>query len=40
VGLPLPNGTVLDGEITVTDEMGKPDFEAVMERFMLNKSKH
>lgn len=29
----LPNGTVLDGEIVVTDENGKPDFEATMERF-------
>jgi ATP-dependent DNA ligase len=30
---------VLDGEITVTDEKGRPDFEAVMELFMSNKSK-
>jgi len=40
VNLPIPNGTVLDGEIIVTDHEGKPDFEAVMERFMSNKSSH
>lgn len=38
VPLNIPNGTVLDGEIIVTDEMGKPDFEAVMERFRSKKS--
>jgi DNA ligase-1 len=32
--LPIPDGTVLDGEIVVTDHQGRPDFEAVMERFM------
>ncbi len=26
--LDLPDGTVLDGEIVVTDSHGKPDFEA------------
>lgn len=36
----IPEGTVLDGEIVVTDEFGKPDFEACMERFMSNKSEH
>jgi DNA ligase-1 len=40
VKLPLPNGTVLDGEIIVSDSQGRPDFEAVMERFMSNKSGH
>jgi DNA ligase 1 len=30
----IPNVTVLDGEIVVTDKQGKPDFEAMMERFM------
>jgi DNA ligase 1 len=40
VSLPIPNGTVLDGEIVVTDEEGRPEFEATMERFMSNKSGH
>jgi len=40
VNLPLPNGTVLDGEIIVTDNQGRPDFEAVMERFKSRKSGH
>jgi DNA ligase 1 len=40
VNLPLPNGIVLDGEIIVTDNKGRPDFEAVMERFMSSKSGH
>lgn len=40
VNLPLPNGTVIDGEMIVTNEEGKPDFEAVMERFMSRKSEH
>lgn len=39
VNLPIPNGTVLDGEIIVTDNQGRPDFEATMERFLSNKSK-
>jgi DNA ligase-1 len=29
----ISNGTVLDGEIIVTDPSGKPDFEAMMSRF-------
>ncbi len=29
----IPDGTVLDGEIIVTDQYGKPDFEAMMARF-------
>lgn len=40
VSIPLPNGTVLDGEIIVTDSEGKPDFEAVMSRFMSKKSEY
>jgi DNA ligase 1 len=32
--LDIPDGTVLDGEIIVTDQTGKPDFEAMMSRFM------
>jgi DNA ligase 1 len=32
--LDIPNGTVLDGEIIVTDQTGKPDFEAMLSRFM------
>ncbi|UOE58243.1 ATP-dependent DNA ligase (plasmid) [Cytobacillus oceanisediminis] len=38
--LGLPPGTVLDGEIVVTDVQGKPDFEAMMQRFMSSKSGH
>ncbi|WP_028392737.1 ATP-dependent DNA ligase [Bacillus cihuensis] len=38
--LDIPNGTVLDGEIIVTDQQGKPDFEAMMERFQSKKSEH
>jgi DNA ligase-1 len=40
VSLPLPNGVILDGEIVVTDDKGRPDFEAAMERFMSKKSGH
>jgi DNA ligase 1 len=36
----LPYGTILDGEVIVTDHEGKPDFEAVMQRFSSNKSNH
>jgi DNA ligase 1 len=36
----LPDGTVLDGELIVTDEKGKPDFEAMMERFQSKRSLH
>jgi DNA ligase 1 len=36
----IPDGTVLDGEIFVTDQQGKPDFEAMMERFQSKKSLH
>ncbi len=38
--LDIPDGTVLDGEIVVSDAEGKPDFEFMMERFMSRKSEH
>ncbi|MBS4221722.1 hypothetical protein [Lederbergia citrea] len=38
VSLPIPNGTALDGEIIVTNSEGRPDFEAVMERYKSKKS--
>ncbi|SMQ77550.1 DNA ligase-1 [Bacillus sp. OV166] len=34
----IADGTVLDGELIVADQDGKPDFEAAMERFQSNKS--
>lgn len=40
IDLPVPDGTVLDGEIIVTDDQGRPDFEAVMERFRSKRSLH
>jgi DNA ligase-1 len=40
LNLDIPDGTVLDGEIIVTDPQGKPDFEAMMERFVSRKSEH
>lgn len=40
IDLPIPDGTVLDGEIVVTDSHGKPNFEYVMERFKFKKSNH
>ncbi|WP_211747941.1 RNA ligase family protein [Paenibacillus sp. Marseille-Q4541] len=36
----VPDGTILDGELIVTGKDGKPDFEAMMERFKSRKSKH
>lgn len=36
--LDIPDNTILDGEIIVTDNQGKPDFEAMMERFMSRNS--
>ena len=38
--LNIPDGTVLDGEIIVTDTHGKPDFESMMERFQSRSSGH
>jgi len=32
----VPKGTILDGEIIIEDEDGKPDFEALMSRFQLS----
>ena len=37
--LDIPPGTVLDGELIVSDNTSKPDFEAVMSRFMSSKDK-
>ncbi|MGX1195718.1 ATP-dependent DNA ligase [Metabacillus sp. SLBN-84] len=36
----IPDGTILDGELIVPGEKGKPDFEAMMERFQSTKSQH
>lgn len=36
--LDLPPGTVLDGELIVSDSNGKPDFEGMMSRFLSSKS--
>lgn len=36
----IPDGTVLDGELIVTDSNGHPQFEDMMERFMSKKSDH
>jgi DNA ligase-1 len=36
----IPSGTILDGELVVLDEDGKPNFEKMMSRFHSNKSKH
>jgi DNA ligase 1 len=36
----IPDGTILDGEIVVSDNQGKPDFEAMMERFQSKNSQH
>ncbi len=38
--LPIQAGTILDGELIVSNDQGKPDFEAVMERFKSRKSLH
>jgi DNA ligase 1 len=35
----IPPGTILDGEIIVTNQHGKPDFEAVMRRFQSKRDK-
>lgn len=36
----LPDRTVLEGEIIVSDHKGRPDFEAMMERFQSSKITH
>jgi len=38
INIDLPNGTVIDGEIVVSDEQGNPDFEATMECFRSRKA--
>lgn len=38
LSIDIPDGTVLDGEIIVTDLAGKPDFEAMMSRFQSRRS--
>ncbi|WP_413986383.1 DNA ligase [Paenibacillus polymyxa] len=38
--LSIPDGSVIDCELIVSDIDGKPNFAAVMERFKSNKSKH
>ncbi|MGG1516139.1 RNA ligase family protein [Paenibacillus oryzisoli] len=35
---PLPEGTVLDGELMVLDDQGKPDFEAMTARYYSRKN--
>lgn len=32
----VPKGTILDGEIIISDENGKPDFEELMSRFQVS----
>jgi len=32
----IPKGTILDGEILIEDEEGKPDFEELMSRFQVS----
>jgi DNA ligase 1 len=36
---PLPDGTIVDGELIINDHQGKPDFEAMSARFLSNKNK-
>lgn len=38
LNIDIPDGTILDGELVVTDSQGKPDFEAMMGRFQSNHS--
>lgn len=35
----IPRGTLLDGEIIISDEKGKPDFEDLMSRFQVTNPK-
>jgi DNA ligase 1 len=40
LNLNIPKGTVLDGEVVITDSSCKPDFKSVMSRFsMFNSEK-
>ncbi|MVP02118.1 DNA ligase [Paenibacillus sp. N10] len=36
---PIPAGTILDGEIIITDQDGKPDFEGMLARFQSKRIK-
>ncbi|EPD81282.1 MULTISPECIES: RNA ligase family protein [unclassified Paenibacillus] len=36
---PLPEGTIVDGEVVVIDNSGKPDFEALSKRFLSKNDK-
>lgn len=38
LSLDIPDGTVLDGEVVVTDSFGRPDFEQTMSRFHAGKN--
>jgi DNA ligase 1 len=40
LALDLPPGLVLDGELVVCDDEGKPDFEACMQRFSSRRTTH
>lgn len=37
VTLELPQGMILDGELIALDDLGKPDFEEILKRFMSKK---
>ena len=39
VTMKVPKGTILDGEIIISDEKGKPDFEELMSRFQVSSPK-
>ncbi|NOU99634.1 ATP-dependent DNA ligase [Paenibacillus planticolens] len=36
---PLPEGTIVDGELVILDDQGKPDFEAMSARFLSPRDK-
>lgn len=38
LNLDIPNGIILDGEVVVTDSLGRPDFEETMSRFHAGKN--
>jgi DNA ligase-1 len=35
----LPTGTILDGEVILTDDLGRPDFEELMKRYKSKRDK-
>lgn len=39
VSCQIPKGTILDGEIIISDKNGKPDFEELMSRFQVSNPK-